>query len=146
MNRNYPFTTSNRGSLVLNKYNSAAEVNLLELLDDDIGLGNPYEKNLNDTPRTDKTFNHYMDFLIDTAIKQGKKEVVLADSDIEYISNLVQTKHNKLREFSGSLELCVKICSSSISTTLRIRAVRSSCYERHNGQKVGVINGEKTSK
>lgn len=110
-----PVYIKNYKRLFLNKYNSAAEVNLLELLDDDIGLGNPYEKNLNDTPRTDKTFNHYMDFLIDTAIKQGKKEVVLADSDIEYISNLVQTKHNKLREFSGSLELCVKICSSSIS-------------------------------
>lgn len=110
-----PIHIKNYKKLFLEKYNNTAEVKIVELLDDDIGLGNPYEKSINETLSTDKTFFHYMDYLINLAIMQGEKKVLLRDSDIAHISSLIQPRKEKLKDFSGSFELCVKILSASIS-------------------------------
>lgn len=97
------------------KYGYNVEINILELLDPDVGLGNPY-LNKSKGPRVSSSLEKWISNIVTLSIISGKKEVIITDSDIESLCGCVENNNNTL--LGHSFELCARIIFNKKSDSL----------------------------
>ena len=99
-------------SKFLEKYGYSAAVPILELLDEDMGIGLPenYKQYNSVNSRYNYSKSHlreFLDFKYEEALYNNQNEIILTDEDIE----LLCMQDKKEFEYPSSLEVCVKVIS-----------------------------------
>lgn len=125
MHKIAPFSTYSGGleqykTIFVEKYGYNVEVAVLELLDDDIGLGFPAHYKTNNSiakkQLSEKNINSILSDKILLALKNGKKEVEITDRDIDSITTQEKVLGKRKSDFPQSFELYFLVHPGIINT------------------------------
>lgn len=127
-----PMHVRNYKKYFLERYGESAEIKIIELFNDDIGIGNPYALPLESSKQETSIIETYVDTRIIRSLKMREDEIILSDEDINFILRGLPVRKMPL---ATSFDICIKIISPSLED------INNNNYLMLLGENVGANNG-----